>query len=550
MKKKKENPEPNKANLSVKKASSGRHEFDLLVIGSGISGLAASISAAEKGYSVAVISKETSLTECNTRYAQGGIIGSTEEDSPELLENDILYAGDRINYEEAVHLLVREGPPLVEEFLVKKLGVSFSREKNGKPNLTREAAHSIRRIYHVMDKTGEAIETQLVRYAARVPGINFFPNHTAIDLITNTHNSRNPQEWYKESRVIGAYVLDNDNGKVNIFFARAVILATGGAGNLFLHTSNPPGSTGDGLAMALRIGAAMLNCEYIQFHPTILYHRDVKRFLISESLRGEGARLMNLTGEYFMEKYTPDKDLAPRDEVARAIYREMENDNSEYVKLDARCIEGIDLKERFPEIFQQCKTVGIDIRNETIPVVPGAHYLCGGIKVKLSGEASIAGLYAAGESACTGIHGANRLASVSLLEGLYWGIKSGKEAVTKTPPLTEHLKKDIPDWIYPATEEVFDPLLVMHDFRTIRSTMWNYAGIIRSRKRLLRAQADLDYLSHRIEQFYREAKLTKRIIELRNSVITAAMIVQSALVNPVSKGCHYIESLNQGSPDS
>jgi len=242
-----------------------------------------------------------------------------------------------------------------------------------------------------------------------------------------------------------------------------------------------------------------------------------------------------------MDRYSPEKDLAPRDEVARAIFREMEDDNTEYVKLDARRIEKIDLRERFPEIFEQCLTLGMDLRRDTIPVVPGAHYLCGGIKVTLNGETSIQGLYAVGENACTGVHGANRLASVSLLEGLVWGIRAGARTVKPGRPLSGKPKADIPDWVYPAHEEVFDPRLVMQDFRTIRSTMWNYAGIVRSRKRLLRAQADLSYLSHRVEQFYREAKLTRNIIELRNCVVTASLIVQSALANPVSRGCHYVE---------
>lgn len=527
--------------MSRSKSNPPRLEYDILVIGSGVSGLSAAITAAENGREVAVITKEPNPAECNTRYAQGGIIGRAENDTPELLEQDITYAGDGINNREAVRLLVGDGPPLVEGFLIDKMGVPFSRAEGGDFDLTREAAHSIRRIYHVMDKTGEKIEEHLVGYASQIPNLSIYPSHTAIDLITNTHNSRDPQERYGQSRVIGAYVLDNTNGDVKTFFSGTVILAAGGVGNLFLHTSNPPGATGDGIAMAFRIGAEMLHTEYIQFHPTILYHRDVKRFLITEALRGEGARLMNLRGEYFMDKYSPAKDLAPRDEVARAIFREMEDDSSDYVKLDARNIKEIQLDKRFPEIFQQCSTLGIDMRKDTIPVVPGAHYICGGIKVRLTGESSVPGLYAIGENACTGVHGANRLASVSLLEGLYWGIKTGETAAADPPGVPKDLKKNIPDWIYPSREEAVDARLVMQDFRTIRSTMWNYAGIIRSRKRLLRAQADLGYLSHRIEQFYREAKLTRNIIELRNCVVTADLIVESALANPISRGCHYIE---------
>ena len=251
---------------------------------------------------------------------------------------------------------------------------------------------------------------------------------------------------------------------------------------------------------------------------------------------------MNLKGELFMEKYNAEaRDLAPRDEVARAIYREMEDESSEYVMLDARFIKELSIEERFPEIFQRCLNLGIDIREEPIPVVPGAHYFCGGIKVNLFGETAMPGLFAVGECACTGIHGANRLASTSLLEGMLWGIRAGGSASEGLKPLTKKMKDDTPDWIYPSTEEIFDPVLVQQDFRAIRSTMWNYAGIIRSGKRLIRALADLDYLKHRVEQFYRAAKLSRRIIELRNSVLTSNLIVWAALSNPVSRGCHYIE---------
>ena len=521
---------------------SERNEFDLLIIGSGIAGLNAAIAASANGLSVAVISKEEALLECNTRCAQGGIVGRADEDTPELLEQDIMYAGDNINSLEAVRLLIREGPDLVEEFLSKKLNVPFSRNSDNKFDLTNEAAHSIRRIYHVLDKTGEAIETELLHHIEGVEELKTFTSCTAVDLITNTHNSANPQDRYSKTRVMGAYVLDGDTGKVSIFFAPTVILATGGVGNLFLHTSNIPGATGDGIAMAYRIGAEILHAEYVQFHPTLLFHRDMKRFLISESLRGEGARLINRREEYFMEKYDKQrKDLAPRDEVARAIYREMVNEDSEYVRLSTRGIKGISIERRFPKIFHTCRSVGIDIRKEPIPVVPAAHYFCGGIKVNLSGETSISGLYAIGETSCTGIHGANRLASISLLEGMLWGRRAGEEILKKRTRLPAKLKKNIPDWIYPRSEKVFDPVLVHQDMKTIRSTMWHYAGIIRSRNRLLRAMADLDYFSHRVEQFYREAKLTRRIVELRNSVLTSSLIVRAALINTTSTGCHYIE---------
>lgn len=520
----------------------GRLEFDLLVIGSGISGISAAIAAAESGLEVALITKEASIFESNTWYAQGGIVGESEGDTPTLLEQDIFQAGANINSRQAVQLLVKEGPKLVNEFLTEKIGVPFSRNDEGEIDLTREAAHSVRRIYHVTDKTGEAIQRSLVEYLKGVQRVRIFESHSAIDLITNTRNSRDPQDVYRRTSVIGAYVLDGKSGKVSVFLAPSVILSTGGVGNLFLHTSNPLGATGDGIAMAYRIGAEVINAEYVQFHPTVLFHPEVRRFLISESLRGEGARLVNHRGEYFMDRYSPSqRDLAPRDEVARAIYHEMEEENSDFMRLDARGVKNIDLEKRFPGIFSQCIQVGIDIRKEPIPVVPAAHYFCGGIKVDVHGATAIPGLYAAGECACTGIHGANRLASVSLLEGLYWGVLTGREAAERRAELDGDLSGNIKDWQEPSVAEEFDPVLVNQDFRTIQATMWNYAGIIRSRKRLLRAQADLNYLRHRIEQFYQSAKLTRKIIELRNGVLTASLIVRAALANPVSRGCHYIE---------
>ena len=523
-----------------------RLECDVLIIGSGIAGLSAAITAAERGLQVVVLTKELDPIESNTRYAQGGIVGLSAEDTHDLLEKDIMFAGAGINFADSVRLLVREGPELVDSFLSKKIGVPFTKDSSGNAALTREAAHSVRRILYVQDQTGEAIAQSLMAFARKTDGLSIRPGHTAIDLITNVHNSTDPREKYHEKRVFGAYAFDETESTVIAFFAPVVISASGGVGNLFLHTSNPIGATGDGIAMAYRIGSEILNAEYVQFHPTVLFHRDVKRFLISEALRGEGARLSNRTGEYFMERYSPEnRDLAPRDEVARAIYREMEREDTDYVRLDATKITEFPVAERFPAIFEKCLSLGIDMRDESIPVVPAAHYFCGGVKVDLDGRTSVAGLYAAGENACTGVHGANRLASVSLLEGLYWGVRCATQALRYRKPLPRSLIDRVPHWIEPRAEEEFDPVLVNQDFRSIQSTMWNYAGIIRSRKRLLRAQADLVYLSHRIEQFYRGATLTRRIIELRNSVLAASIIVHAALANPVSKGCHYIEGTSK-----
>ena len=518
------------------------YEFDLIVIGSGIAGLTAALAAAEEGRSVAVVSKEPLLEECNTRYAQGGIVAAGEGDSPALLTQDITVAGDSLNCREAVELLAAKGPALVDDLLVRRLGVPFTRDKEGRPARTQEAAHSVRRIYYSKDTTGQAIETSLAAAVRGNARIQLFTSHAAIDLITNTHNSTDSQERYRRTRVIGAYLWDPSASQVKAFFAPAVLLATGGIGNLFLHTSNPPCATGDGLAMASRVGAEIINAEYIQFHPTVLFHRDVKRFLISEALRGEGAHLINHAGERFMKKYDPERgDLAPRDEVSRAMYREMEIEGTDYLLLDARSANASPLEERFPSIFQTCMDVGLDIRREPIPVVPAAHYFCGGIKVGLTGRTSIAGLYAAGETACTGVHGANRLASVSLLEGLYFGHATGLDAARNLTPVSAELKRSIPDWVYPTPMEEFDPVLIQQDMVSIQSTMWNYAGIIRTVKRLERAQADLNYLSHRIEKFYRQATVSRSIIELRNALVAAKVIVDAAYSNGKSLGCHFIE---------
>lgn len=520
-----------------------REKFDILIIGCGISGLSAAITASERGFSTAVISKEDELKECNTYYAQGGIVYKSDEDSPDLLFNDILNAGGKINSYKALKLLCNEGPGQIKEFLLDKIGVKFYKNEKNEIDRTKEAAHSVRRIIHSKDKTGEVIENTLLQYALKQKNIKFFNSHIAIELITNTHNSRDQQERYKRTKVIGAYILDRKREIVKCFFSNVVILATGGIGNLFQHTSNPVGATGDGVAMAYRLGAEIINSEYVQFHPTLLFHRDVERFLITEALRGEGAKLVNRKGEYFMSKYNnKQKDLAPRDEVTRAIFTEMENEDSGYMLLDATIIKNVDIKERFPSIYKKCKEVGIDIKKDFIPIVPAAHYFCGGIKTNIYGNTSIKGMYAIGENACNGIHGANRLASVSLLEGMFFGIYTIKNLSPENiSSIDNSLINSIPDWIYPKEEESFEPILINNDLKHLQSIMWNYAGIIRTGKRLSRALSDLGYLGHRIERFYKQAKLTRKLIELRNSVLTATIIVRTASSNKKPIGCHYIE---------
>lgn len=518
-----------------------RKKFDVIVAGSGIAGLTAAVYLKEAGLDVVVLTKEEKAEESNTNYAQGGIIAWKEGDSEEKLEQDILKAGCNYNNIEAVKLFAKEGPRLVFDFFIDKLGIRFTRTSEDKLDYTEEAAHSDRRILHYADHTGDVIQKSLQDHCAKL-NIPVLTGHTAIDLITNNHHSEDFQEYYVPREVMGCYALDNASGQVQTFFSDAVILATGGLGNLYQHTTNPAAATGDGMSMAYRAGADIINAEFIQFHPTSLYHRDIKRFLISESLRGEGARLMDRNGHYFMQDYSPQKDLAPRDVVARSIYNHMGKTGSDYVLLDiATFYKGeIPLQKRFSKIYETCLSGGIDISCQPIPIVPAAHYACGGVKAWMNGRSSIQRLYAIGEVSCTGLHGANRLASSSLLEGLLWAKLASEDIVKNYQPVAVSRMDAIPDWKIPDDVEEFDPLLLVQDWKAIQMTMWNYAGIVRTRKGLERAQADLNYFSHRIFKFYRKARLNKEIIELRNAVINASIIVNSAMHNARSLGCHYI----------
>jgi L-aspartate oxidase len=515
-------------------------QFDVIILGTGISGLASAITASEKGLKVGIFSKSKDLEETNTLYAQGGIVGTGRDDSPSLLAEDIIKTGDFLNSTEAVNLLSQTGPGLVDEYLVEKLGIPFSRDSEGKLDLTREAVHSVRRIYYDRDTSGKAIEEGMLSYVKKMKGIQIFPFHMAIDLISSCHHSTDTQARYGTNRIIGAYILNCETKAVSPVFGAAVVLATGGIGHLYLHSSNPSVATGDGIAMAYQAGASLINSEYVQFHPTTLYHRDAENFLISEAVRGEGAILINKKGEPFMERYNPSlKDLAPRDEVARSIYMEMERCGSSYVYLDTPRMS-IDIRKRFPGIYSKCLDVGLDITKEPIPVVPAAHYFCGGVKVNMDGQTTIPGLYAVGETACTGVHGANRLASISLLEGLVLGLRSGWSISEKAERPTLQMRRSIPQWIFPENEDKVDPILIKSDVHTIKSLMWNYVGIIRSTKRLSRALSDLNYHAHRIDRFYRQAGLTRDLVELRNSVLAASVITKAAYNNRHSRGCHFI----------
>jgi L-aspartate oxidase len=526
----------------MEKKASLQVETDLLVIGCGIAGASAALEAARGGLQVVIITKNEQLEESNTLYAQGGIVSLGPDDHPELLMQDILETGDFANDPDAASLLAEEGKRFVDAILIEDLKIPFARTAPDQLDYAHEAAHSRRRILHVQDTTGKTLEAKFIERLRSFPNVTFLSDHTVVDLLTVPHHSTNPISCFLEPQCIGAYVLDNQTLRVKTVFASRTVLATGGCGAVYLYTSNPQGAIGDGYAMAYRAGARIMHMEYIQFHPTSLFHRDADAFLISETVRGEGARLKTKDGRLFMQNYNAKKELAPRDEVTRAIYEEMINSNSNYVLLDLASYTRIDIPKRFPNIYKTCLEYGIDITQEPIPVVPAAHYCCGGVRVDGWGRTCVRNLYAVGEVSCTGVHGANRLASTSLLEGLVWGSRAGRHIVESEPGDRPFRPSEIRDWCYPAVEEEIDPALVNQDWLSIRNTLWNYAGIIRTRKRLQRAQADLDYLRHRIEKFYRAARMDPKVVGLRHGILVALLITRAALNNPVSRGAHFIRS--------
>jgi L-aspartate oxidase len=516
---------------------------DLLVLGAGIAGCAAALRAADLGASVVLVAKDE-LGGTNTSWAQGGIIGLAPPeagDSPQLLTADIEAAGAGLCQPEAVSLLAEEGPRLCRDFLWERLGVAFDLGTNGTPDPTAEAAHSARRIYHARDATGLAIQTALSEAVRQHPNIQVREQLCLVDLITSPHHCVDPVRVYDPIRVHGAYLFDPATGEVEGAVAQRTMLATGGLGYLYLHTTNPPGATGDGLAAAYRASARIVNCEYVQFHPTALYVPGKPRTLLTEALRGEGARLVNRKGERFMAKFEPEHlELAPRDVVSRAIFQEMAASGEACVYLDLGPVAAkMDLDTHFPTVMAACRAEGIDPHRQPIPVVPAAHYFCGGVLVDLDGHTSLPGLFAAGEVACTGVHGANRLASTSLLEGLLWGFRGAEAAVRELGDAVPSVPGELAQWRMPEEPELTDPLLIDQDWGLIRSTLWNYAGIVRTGNRLVRAKADLHYLAHRIERFYHESRLSRELLELRGGIICARLILNAALQNPESRGCHY-----------
>ena len=508
---------------------------DVLVIGSGISGAISAIVAAENGKKVTIITKTKAILSGNTPYAQGGIIFKGLNDNPDILKSDILKAGAGSCWENAISELVNKGPKYVQDWLINKFNISFD-SKGDELHLTSEAAHSDSRIIHIKDQTGKGIQEKILESIHKNENINILNEHFAVDLLTLSHHSKNPKDIYKKPACFGAIVLDMTTTKVFPIKAQNTILASGGLGQIYLHTSNPAEATGDGIAMAWRAGARCFNMQYIQFHPTTLYH-DSGRFLISEALRGEGANLINSQGEEFMSKFHKLGSLAPRDIVARSIHQTMLETGSPFVFLDISFKSSDYIKNRFPTIYSKCFELGIDITKEAIPVVPSAHYSCGGIGVNLVGRTSLQRLYAIGEVSCTGVHGANRLASASLLECLVWGINAGID-VSKSNKDNNYFPEI---WSWKQESESIDPALVMQDWMTIKNTMWNYVGLVRTRDRLSRAKLILRHLQSEIEEFYQKAKITREILELRNGVQTALSVISATLESRESRGTHYIQ---------
>jgi len=508
---------------------------DCLVIGAGLAGSAYALHAAKAGLSVELLSLNGPLA-ANSDWAQGGIIYDTSPDRA-LFAQDILEASDHTANPAAIDQLVREGPAAVKELLLDELHVPFDRGADGALDLTREGGHSARRIIHAKDTTGHAILAEVAARVDATPRITRRTGWVAVDLLTLSHNTDSIPDRYAPLTCFGAYVLDAETGEVHAIVARKTILATGGLGQIFLHSTNQPGSVGHGVAMAYRVGARVIDLEYVQFHPTVFFKKGAPRFLITEALRGEGAVIVNSRGERFMDRIHPRGSLAPRDIVARAIHQELAASGEPCAFLDATGLAPAFLREHFPSITARCAEVGVDLTREPIPIVPAAHFSCGGVHTDLAGRTNVRNLNAVGETGCTGLHGANRLASTSLLECLT-SAKFAAHADIADLARDAFRPPEPRVWTSPAREA--DPTLTRQDMQLLQSTMWNYAGIVRSPKRLTRARRILLELREEIQSFYRDCRVTRPLIELRNAVQTALLVVHAAGLNPRSKGSHYI----------
>ncbi len=534
-----------------------REPYDILVIGSGIAGLSYALKVAGLGRVAVVTKKEDQASATN--YAQGGIAAVLDPlDDFEAHIRDTLTAGAGLCHREAVERMVREAPRLIGELM--ELGVAFSRRPDGPArdgagpspaggaplDLGREGGHSRHRIVHARDLTGREIEQALIAAVAAHPDIDVFEEHVAVDLVTEhfLHLGLGPGG---RPTVHGAYVYDRHRGEVVAFPARITLLATGGCGQVYRHTTNPDIATGDGLAMAARAGCRLGNLAFMQFHPTSLYGTGDPAFLISEAVRGFGAVLRNQAGEAFMEREHPLKDLAPRDIVARAIDRQLKASGAPYVYLDLTHRSRSEIEARFPHIMKNCLEMGLDPSTDPLPVVPSAHYMCGGVPTDLEGQTELEGLLAVGECAFTGVHGANRLASNSLLEGLYFAATAARRSTR----LLEDLPRTVPvppPWDVSGIRGEEEWVVLSHDQVEIRDLMWDYVGLVRSTLRLKRAERRLTLIAREVEEFYKRTRITAELLELRNLSQVALLIVDSALARPESRGLHYLTDFPRPDP--
>ncbi|MBT3666910.1 MAG: L-aspartate oxidase [Opitutae bacterium] len=510
-------------------------EYDLVIVGSGIAGLSFALNVAKAGHRVAIFTKKDKA-ESNTNYAQGGIaaVTSAGDDLDKHVE-DTLEAGDGLCDPKVVREILKEGPDRIQDLI--DLGVSFSSLDDGRISLGKEGGHSKRRVLHVKDITGKAIEDALLAAIAN-EGVHLFEHYFAIDLITAKKVRKlGVQVEGVDDRVLGLYFYDGLEEQVKTIASPAVLLATGGAGQTYLYTTNPSIATGDGIAIASRAGLASMNLEFIQFHPTTFHSQKGDRFLITEAVRGEGAKLIDGKGRAFLKKYHPLADLAPRDVVARAIDREMKRTGAPFVRLDTPSMD-IDFPDRFPNVYKNCVNRGVNPSQMPVPVVPAAHYSCGGIPTELDCSTELDGLYACGEVACTGLHGANRLASNSLLEAVVLAYR-GAEAVCQFLENQKEKTFQLPEWVDGDVAASDERVVLSHNLDELKRTMWDYVGIVRSTKRLERAQTRIRNLGREINEYYWNAKVDLPLLEVRNLVCVSELIVRSALQRKESRGLHY-----------
>ena len=517
-----------------------KHRTDFLVIGSGISGLSFAIKASALGRVTIVTKKRRADTATN--LAQGGIAAVlSAEDSFDLHIQDTLRAGAGLCHEDIVRLVVETGPERIRELI--RLGVDFQSDEADPAHLDlgREGGHSARRIAHAMDLTGARIEESLLARVADNPAITMLENHLAVDLLIRSKTGLpSRSEGAFSDQCLGAYIYDRDSGRIDTWQAKSIVLCTGGAGKVYLYTTNPDIATGDGIVMAYRAGARVANLEFVQFHPTCLYHPREKNFLISEAVRGEGGRLIDQRGNAFMHRYDARGDLATRDTVARAIDSELKASGDDCVFLDITHQPADFLKRRFPTIYRKCLSLGIDMTREPIPVVPAAHYMCGGVLTDRWGRTNLENLFAFGETACTGLHGGNRLASNSLLEAVVFAHQAWLECERRWPALRDEPLPEVEEWSAGNAHRIEEKVLVSHNWDQIRRLMWNYVGIVRSLKRLNLVQEQLKTIAREVNHLYHEYILTPDLIELRNIAQLAELIVHCACSRKESRGLHYL----------